>query len=476
MSLSKTGRTLKQAHPFVLGIALLVLWCGLSGACVRKSGSEPPAARETSGPVRINFWHSMADDAGRAFELFVEEFNQGPGTAKGITVEAVFQGQYADATAKLRPLLQTGQAEALPDVMQIDATGVVDYQHTEYAYTVDEALKADPSYNPDQIVQAPLKAWNYGGRQLGLPVSASTTVMYYNKTMLDAAGVSGPPATFEEIIEVSRRLPPQNADGRKLTAFAQIPNSPLLANWIGQLPGRDADSSYLVNKRNGRDGNADRLVCDSEGTLLEFLTAWKALYDAGAVLNVSEGLNNLFLTQQICFLTASTSILAALLNQIDGRFELGCAYFPRIHARANFGATVSGSALFMFGSGDGAKTAAAWEFVKFMTSADIQARLAAATGYMPVNAGSYGEEIYTAYVAAYPQAETGAKQLAETSPDMLNVTIGPSRDFYMEIMNQISAMLTENKSPGEGVESMSNALNRMLEDYALNQGAVPGTP
>jgi sn-glycerol 3-phosphate transport system substrate-binding protein len=219
--------------------------------------------------------------------------------------------------------------------------------------------------------------------------------------------------------------------------------------------------------RNGRDGSAGRLVCDSEGTLLEFLSAWKALYDAGAVLNVSEGLNNLFLTQQICFLTASTSNLAALLAQIDGRFELGCAYFPRIHGGANFGAAVSGSALFMFDTGGGAKTAAAWELVKFMTSPEIQARFAAATGYMPVHTGSYGEAVYAAYIAACPQAETGAKQLAETSPDMLNVTVGPSRDFYMEIMNQVSAMLTENKSPEEGVRSLSFVLNRMLEDYAL---------
>jgi sn-glycerol 3-phosphate transport system substrate-binding protein len=412
----------------------------------------------------------MADEAGRAFEAYTEEFNRGPGAEKGVTVEAVFQGQYADAAAKLRPLLQAGQAGALPDVMQIDATGVVDYQHTEYAYTVDEALERDPSYDISRIVSAPLKAWNYGGRQLGLPVSASTTVMYYNKTLLDAAGVSGPPTTFDEIIEVSRKLPAQNADGRALTAFAQIPNSPYLANWIGQLPGQNADSSYLVNNRNGRDGNADRLVCDTEGTLLEFLSAWKALYDAGALLNVSDGLNNLFLTQQICFLTASTSNLTALLSQIDGRFELGCAYFPRIHNRAMFGAAVSGSALFMFNKGDTAKTAAAWEFVKFMTSAGIQARFAAATGYMPVNAGSYNEDTYTAYTSAYPQAETGANQLAETSPDMLNVTVGPSRDFYMEIMNRISAMLTERKSPEEGVESLSRVLNLMLEDYAVNQG------
>ena len=445
------------------GLVFLVFFVLNTGLCAA-GGRQAPV--QTGGPVTISFWHSMADDASLAFESFVREFNAGPGAAKQITVEAVFQGQYADATAKLRPLLQTGQTGAFPDVMQIDATGVVDYLNTEYAYTIDDALSEDRGYDLNQIMEAPLKAWNYGGRQLGLPLSASTTVMYYNKSLLDAAGISSPPASFEEIIEASRRLPPVNANGQKLTAFAQQPNSPLLANWIGQIPGRGLDSSYVVNMRNGRDGDATKLVCDSEGTLLTFLEAWKAMYDAGALLDVSDGLNNLFLTQQICFLTASTSQLSALLAQIGGRFELGCAYYPRVNRAAKYGAAVSGSAIFMFDKGNNARTAAAWEFVKYMCSANVQARFAAATGYMPVNIDSSREKAYTDYVAAYPQAAVGARQLADTSADMMGIIVGPSRNFYMEIMNQVSVMLTEKKSPAATVVSMAAALNLLLDDYA----------
>jgi sn-glycerol 3-phosphate transport system substrate-binding protein len=289
--------------------------------------------------------------------------------------------------------------------------------------------------------------------------------MYYNKTLLDAAGVERAPSSFGEIVETARKLPPVNANGQKITAFAQMPNSPLLANWIGQIPGRGVNASYIVDNRNGRDGTATKLVCDTEGTLLAFLKAWKAMYDAGALLNVSDGLNNLFLTQQTVFLTTSTSNLASLLTQIDNRFELGCAYFPRINDASNFGATVSGSALFMFNKGEGAKTAAAWELVKFMTSGPIQARFSVATGYTPVNTGSYGEKIYTDYTARYPQAEVGSGQLNETSADMMGITVGPSRDFYMEIMNQVSAMLNENKDPEQTAASMTAALNLLLEDY-----------
>jgi len=447
----------------VKGLAVLLLFFILGIPLWATGGRQNTTA---SGPVTIRFWHSMADDAGIAFDEYVKEFNAGPGAAKQITVEAVFQGQYADATAKLRPLLQTGQINTLPDVMQIDATGVIDYLNTDYAFTVDDALAADRSYDLKQIMDAPLKAWNYGGRQLGLPVSASTTVMYYNKSLLDAAGIRNPPTSFEEIIEVSRRLPPVNSNNQKLTAFAQQPNTPLLANWIGQIPGRGAGASYVVDKRNGRDGNAAKLVCDTEGTLLTFLRAWKSLYTSGALLDVSDSLSNLFLTQQIAFFTYSTSALTGLLNQIGGRFELGCTYFPRVNSAAKYGAAVSGSALFMFNKGDKAKTAAAWEFVKFMCSANIQARLGAATGYTPVNLASAKEKTYTDHIAKYPQAEVGTKQLAETSPDMMGVIVGPSRNFYYEIVNQVSAMLKENKTPEETVRSMSAALNRLLDDYA----------
>ena len=442
-----------------LTIGLGIFSCNRNEA--RRSGAE-------TEPVTITFWHSMANDAGIAFETFVREFNAGPGAEMNITVESIFQGQYAEATAKLRPLLQARQVNALPDVMQFDATGIVDYLNTEYALTVDQAMALDSDFDTGIILEAPLKAWNYGGRQLGLPVSASTTIMYYNKSILDAAGINSPPTTFEEIIETSRRLPTVNENNQRLTAFAQQPNTPLLANWVGQIPGRDGvNTSYVVDNRNGRDGNAEKLAADTDGNLLTFLRAWKTMYDAGAVLDVTDSfLNNMFLTQQIVFMTGSTSLLASLISQIDGRFELGTGFFPRINEDSNFGATVSGSALFMFDKGNSNGTRAAWEFVKFMTSSEIQARFAAETGYMPVNILSLQESTYVEHLLRYPQAATGSMQLSITSPDMMGVIVGPSRNFYFEIVNQVSMMLTSGSSPEETVSSMSRALNLLLDDYA----------
>lgn len=380
-------------------------------------------------------------------------------------MESVFQGSYSDSTAKLRTILQNDQRDQLPDIMQIDATGMVDYQATEYKYTVDDALKSDSGYDMDQFLEVPLKNWNYNGVQLGMPFSSSTTIMYYNKTMLDAAGITQAPATFAEITAASAKLPKQTPDGKDVYAYAAVPNTATLANWIGQIPGNGLSASYVVENRNGRSSAVTKLVCDTEGTLSTFLTEWKSMFDAKALLNSSESLSDLFMAGQIALFTGSSSNLNTLLTTIGDKFELGCAYLPRVNAEANDGATVSGSGMFLFDKGAEAQRSAAWEFEKFLVSADVQAEFSIGTGYFPANDASFDTEAYKAYVAKNPQLEVSINQVNATSVDMLGVTIGPSWDFYMEIQNQISAGLESGTSVDEMVSSLSDSLNGILEQY-----------
>jgi sn-glycerol 3-phosphate transport system substrate-binding protein len=438
-------------------------------ACEGKSGQSKGAAggAESWAPVSLAFWHAASNEAGVAIEQIVKDFNGGPGKEKGITVEAIFQGQGADAAVKLNTVLQSGQVNDLPDIMQIDPTGIMFYMNSEYAFTVDDAMAKYPGFDLGQFLPSPLGMWNFGGRQLGFPITLTTAVMYYNKTILDAAGISQPPTTFAGIIEVAKKLPKTNLNGQRLYAYAQIPNTPLLANWIGQIPGRDgAGASYVVNKRNGRDGAATALVCDTEGTLETFLTAWKELYDSGALNNVGDSLNELFLTQQTVFMTANSSILAGILNQAGGRFEVACTYYPRINDAMNFGASMSGSGIFMFNKGADRRSRAAWEFVQYVVSPPVQAQLGTVTGYFPGVAAAFEDPVYQAFLERFPQFRVGSDQLTKTSVDLLNVTVGPSRDFYMEIMNQSSGMLSSGASPAATAKSLSLSLNALLTEYA----------
>ena len=400
--------------------------------------------------TRIVFWHSMSEDAGALIDGYVQDFNATVGAELGIQVEAVFQGTYADAVTKMNGMLSSGQEDALPDVMQMDATGKVSFASAGIAYTADEALADHPEAQLTLLAPA-LANWQLAGAQLGLPFATSTTITYYNKTALDAAGFAAP-QTLGDIGAMAALA----RDG--VTVYAAVPNTPTLANWLGQL------GSDLVNQHNGTEGTATALDCIDNGALADFLQVWKELYASGALVNAN-GSSDEFVAGRQLIMTSSSSSVTSILTRIGGAFELGVAAYPRVNDSASAGATVSGSCLVMFDHGDAQKEAA-WQLVQYLTSAAVQADFARGTGYLPSNSQAEASEAWAQLIAEYPQYQVGLKQLMETPDAMRSVTVGPSADFYYAIMNDIADMLDNDLSVEETVEIMEDDLGGMLEQYA----------
>ena len=400
--------------------------------------------------TRIVLWHSMSEEAGALMDKYVQEFNDTVGKEQGIQVEAVFQGTYAEAVTKMNGMLMNGQLDALPDVMQLDATGKVSFAAAENAYTVDAALAEHPEADLSGILAPALTNWQLSGAQLGLPFATSTTVTYYNKTALEAAGFAAP----ETLTDIGK-MAALAADG--VTVYACVPNTPTLANWLGQL------GSDLVDNHNGTEGTATALDCVENGALAEFLTAWKDLYATGALANANASTDEFVAGRQL-IMTSSSSSIASLLGRIGEAFELGVSGYPRVNDNAAAGATVSGSCLVMFDHGE-ARRAAAWALTGYLTSADVQADFARGTGYLPANAAAAESEAWQALIAEYPQYQVGLEQLMATPDTMRSVTVDPSADFYYAIMNDISDMLDSDLSVEETVEILGDDLNGMLEQY-----------
>lgn len=409
------------------------------------------ACAKADGTVHIVLWHSASEAAGALIDKYVQEFNGTVGKEKGIEVTAVFQGAYADSVNKMNGILSAGQFDTLPDVMQMDATGKVSFSSAETAYTVDQALADHPEADLSALLAPALANWQLAGVQLGLPFATSTTVTYYNKTALSAAGFSAP-ESLQDIAAMAALS--QNG----IAVYASIPNTPTLANWLGQL------GSDLVNNHNGTEGSATALACIDNGALAEFLTAWKELYASGALINNS-GSSDEFVAGRQLIMTNSTSSVASTLRRIDGAFELGIAPYLKVNESAASGATVSGSCLVMFDHGD-ARKEAAWEFVQYLTSAAVQADFARGTGYLPANKNAVESQAWQEMIQEYPQYEVGLNQLLLTPDTMRSVTVGPAADFYYAIINDISDMLDQDLTVEETVELMASDLGGMLEQYA----------
>ena len=255
-----------------------------------------------SAPVTITFWHCASDDAGVLMDKYIKEFNE---TNKyQITVNAVYQGQYSDATTLMKTILSAENYSELPDIMQLDATGKVAFYDSGKAFTVDNAEAYFGEKIRDNYLEGALGNWEYSGAQLGLPFATSTTVTYYNKGLLAKAGWDHCPDTFADIIKLAADM---KAAGITAAAYGTVPNSPTLANWIGQLGG------YIVNFKNGSEASATKLECIESGTLKTFLTEWKAMYDAGALVNQSLSTNQ-FVAGEVAIFTNSSANVSNILT------------------------------------------------------------------------------------------------------------------------------------------------------------------
>lgn len=462
---------MKKMLSLLLALALVfsLAACGSTGAPAPAEPTAAPAEEEAAPvesllgtqPVTITFWHCASDEAGVLMDKYIEEFNST--NEYGITVNAVYQGQYSDASTLLKAIISGGNFEELPDLMQLDATGKMTYYNSGKAFTVDQAVAAyAESGCLDTYLSAALANWQFAGSQLGLPFATSTTVSYYNMDLLKEAGWDKVPETFDDVIRLYQDM---QAKGLTQKVLQTVPNTPTLANWLGQL------GSYVVNEKNGSEGTATELACIDNDALATFLTQWKAMYDAGALINES-GSADMFIAGDLVMMTNSSSNVAPVLEKVNGAFEVGVGKYLRVSADASDGATVAGSCLSMFDSGDDLRKEASWVFMQYLASAAVQADFAANTGYIPSNTAAMDEDIYKTVTAEYPQYLVAYDQLISTPADMRSVTVGPSKDFYYAIMQGVSDMLENDQTVEETLEIMSDEMQNLLTEYARNNAVA----
>ena len=421
--------------------------------------AEAPKSELGTKPVEIVFWHCASDDVGPLMDKYIADFNAN--NEYQITVKPIYQGQYSDATTALRNIIAAKNYNELPDVMQLDATGKVTYYNSGKAFTVDAAKAAFPETTAeDNYLTGAMGNWQFAGAQLGLPFATSTTITYANMDLLKQAGWDKAPDTFADVIKLQADM---KAAGMTQVAYKALPNTPTLANWIGQL------GSYVVDQSNGADGTATELEMVDSGALETFLTEWKAMYDAGMPVHEA-GSSDDFIAGNVVLYTSSSSSISKTIAKINGAFEMGVGPYLRVNADASYGATVSGSCMVMFDSEDALKKEAAWVFTQYLASADIQADFGAATGYTPAHKDALESDVYKKLLADQPAFTVAFDQLSKTPAEMRSVTVGPSKEFYYAIQECISDMLVNGQTVEETVDIMDEELNGLLYQYLQNQG------
>lgn len=416
-------------------------------------------APEDDGRITITWWHSNSGVIGEAADALVEKFNRTIGEENGIHVDAIYQGSANDTLTKVRTVAQAGDPSMLPDLVQLDSTGVVDMAGNKALYYVED-LAADQGEDLSFILDHALESMKYRGKVIGLPFNASTLLFYYNRTLFDQLGLEAP-RTLDDLIKAAPALIARDGKGNVTRyAIASVPTTYELCSFIGMQHGL----SYITDMSNGHDGPPTRTLFEEDGTLHDFLVKWKELYETGGLNNLTSGVSAEFAAGRTASMLASTSNLTSVQEAVGGRFELGVANVPMVDEDATGGVNLSGGALFTFHK-DAQREKAVWIFMKFLTSAQAQLEWHIATGYLPVNKDTYTMQEYIDHTQANPLFKVASDQLLSSNPKVTGLWIPNAYQVYYSFQAGIRSMLEEGRDVDETVSALADEIDGYLDEY-----------
>ena len=392
---------------------------------------------------------------GQAIDALVEKFNEE--NEYGITVNAQYQGEYDDSLNKLKSA-QIGNMGA--DLVQVYEIGTRFMIESGWITPMQNMVDAD-NYDLSQIEPNLAAYYTIDDELYSMPFNSSTPIMYYNKDMFEKAGITEIPDSLEAIEAVGDKLLSDGGAG-------EVMSLSIYGWFFEQFMGKQG--LEYANNGNGREKAATAVAFDENGGAKNILTAWKSLYDKGFAPNVGKGgdagLAD-FSAGKSAITLGSTASLKQILQDVNGKFEVGTAYFPKIKSSDEGGVSIGGASLWALNNDDPKKTRATWEFVKFLISPESQAYWNAQTGYFPVTTAAQDEQVFKDNVAKYPQFQTAIDQLHDSSPEYTGALLSVFPEARATVESEIENLLNGNEDVDGAVKNMADAINKSIEEYNL---------
>lgn len=350
---------------------------GLVGLSACSNNNSNSSSSSTKIPTKINkktavnFWYSLTGTSQSALQKLTKDFEK---KNPNITIKLQSQGgNYSDLQSKLVSGLQSPKdlptiTQAYPGWLYNAAKNNMLVNLTPY---VNNKSVGWGSYKNSGIKKALWDGANIGGTQYGVPFNKSVEVLFYNKTLLDKYGVKVP-SNMSQLASASAEIYRKSHHKVRGMGFDALNNYYMMQ--MKETYGKD------FNK------NLNFAAKDSVKTINYYANGVKAGYfmQAGTQKYMSTPFNN----GQVAMFIGSTANEAYLKQGLKKGYVYGVAARP---SQMN---VQQGTDIYMFKKASAIQKAAAFKYLKFLTSKSSQLYWAKQTGYMPVNTAALNDSAY----------------------------------------------------------------------------------
>lgn len=369
---------------------------GAAVASKRSSLIHAPAVIAKQGSTTdIVYWGSWSGDLGKAEQEVVKRFNE---SQQDVRVEYQFQGTYEETAQKLTAALAAKQT---PDVSALSDVWWFKFYLNQTLAGLDDLFAAEGVDKAD-YVDSLLNEGVRDGVTYWVPFARSTPLFYYNKEAFAEIGLDGPPKTWSEFAEVAPGLVKKDGDTVTRSAYVHAASGSYIA-WLFQgvtwaFGGDYSDEAFDIK-------------IDEPGAVAAGEFFRKSVQDGWATItqDPDNGPNSDFINGTAASMMASTGGLAGV--KAAAQFDFGTSFLLEEKA---FGCCTGGAGLAVLAASE--KREAAFKYVAFASSPEVQTFWSQATGYMPVRKSAAASEEMQSFFALNPSFKVAVDQLAKTRP------------------------------------------------------------
>lgn len=354
--------------------------------------------------TEIQWWHAMGGALGEKLNQIVADYNA---SQDAYVVKPVYKGNY---TETMTAAIAAFRAKQQPHLVQVFEVGTASMMSAKGAiYPVHELMKAaGQPFNSDEYLSAVTGYYTDSqGNMLSLPFNSSTPVLYYNKTLMEKAGVQAP-KTWEEMQTVGEKLQAAGVSCGFTTAWQ---------SWVHLENLSARHNVAFASQDNGFAGTDTQLSFN--GPLQVAHIRKMGEWQQQGIFSYSGRTNDgaaKFYSGECAMYTESSAGYAGI--RANAKFPFGVAQLPYWQAQTEqpSNTIIGGASLWALQGKPAADYQGVASFLGYLSKASVQADWHQFTGYLPITKAAFDLTKGQGFYAANPGTEVAVEQMLTGTP------------------------------------------------------------
>lgn len=468
--ISSSGRRRRRLVPLVaLGTGLSLALAACSGSSDDAADGDATAAGQSADGAEIGVWIGFTDYRLDWMNERAREFEE---AHPGYTIDVQGYADYETLFQATALAVEQGDPPAIVQYFEVATQEARDAQgpdgeplfaNVEEAIDGREEILGEPVVL-DDIVDAAQQYYTVDGSFSSMPWNTSSTLLYSNDALLEAAGVTEPPETWEELEAACDAI--RGVEGAPPNCFTWPNHGWFFEQSVAQQGGLLADND------NGRSGRAEEVQLDSP-EMVEYASWWAEQAASGNYVYTGtqrdwDGTYNAFVAQQVPFLITSSGDATALVTDGEAAgFGVTASRMPYNEDAGYAGNLIGGATLWLVNGLEETQEDGALAFMQYVNNPENAADWHRTTGYIPITNASVDllEEEGWFEENPYARVATDQLEMGDGSPASQGALLGgfvAIRDVMTAAMEDV---LVGGVDPAERFAQADSDAQDALDSY-----------